>query len=84
MEAERELRENEYLLVLTDLQREGKATEGLEFVNRTVASNTYRWTIAYVATDQWGKSRPAYLFAITNRPDHLVHYICDIAERERL
>lgn len=83
-EAERELVENEYLLVLTDLKREGRETEGLEFVQRTVATHTYRWTIAYVGTDQWGKTRPAYLFAITNRPDHLVHYVCDVAERERL
>ena len=83
-EAERELIENEYLLVLTDLKREGKETEGLEFVKRTVVSGTHRWTIAYVSTDQWGKERPAYLFAITNRPDHLIHYVCDIAERERL
>ncbi len=83
-EAERELIENEYLLVLTDLKREGRETEGLDFVRRTVTSGTYRWTIAYVGTDQWGQARPAYLFAITNRPDHLIHYVCDVAERERL
>jgi len=83
-DAERELMEHEYLLVITDLKREGNATEGLDFVRRTVASGTYRWAIAYVATDQWGKPRPEYLFAITNRPDHLIHYICDVAERERL
>jgi len=83
-EAERELKENEYLMVLTDLDREGKATEGLEFVKRTVANKTHRWTIAYVGTDQWGLPRPPYLFAITNRPDHLIHYVCDVAERERL
>jgi CheY-like chemotaxis protein len=83
-EAERELIENEYLLVITDLKREGNPTEGLDFVGRTVASGTYRWTIAYVGTAQWGKPRPEYLFAITNRPDHLIHYICDVAERERL
>jgi len=83
-EAERELKENEYLMVLTDLDREGKATEGLEFVKRTVANKTHRWTIAYVETGQWGLPRPPYLFAITNRPDHLIHYVCDVAERERL
>lgn len=83
-EAERELAENEYLLVVTDLKREGSDTEGLAFVKRTVDSRTYRWTIAYVGTDQWGKPQPAYLFGITNRPDHLIHYVCDVAERERL
>jgi len=83
-DADRELRKHEYLLVITDLQREGNATEGLDFVRRTVESGTYRWTIAYVGSEQWGRPRPAYLFAITNRPDHLIHYICDVAERERL
>ena len=83
-DAERELEEHEYLFVITDLQREGNATEGLDFVKCTVASGAYRWTIAYVGTDQQGRPRPEYLFAITNRPDHLIHYICDVAERERL
>lgn len=82
--AENELRDNVFAMVITDLKREGKETEGLEFVNRTVAAETYRWTIAYVGTDQEGKPRPANLFAITNRPDHLIHYVCDIIERERL
>ncbi len=83
-QAEQELRENEYLLVITDLNREGKANEGLKFVKRTVASKTNRWTIAYVGTDQCRQSKPAYLFGITNRPDHLIHLICDVIERERL
>lgn len=83
-EAERELRDHLYLLVITDLQREGKALEGLEFVGRTVASKTYVWTIAYVGSDQWGRPRPAHLFGITNRPDQLMHLVCDVVERERL
>ena len=30
------------------------------------------------------RGTPPLVFGITNRPDHLVHYIIDIAERERL
>jgi CheY-like chemotaxis protein len=41
-EAEKKLRENIYFLGLSDLNRGGKDTEGLEFVNRTVRSGTYR------------------------------------------
>ena len=82
--AEGELRHHVYTMVVTDLKREGKETEGLTFINYIVKENIYRWTIAYVGTDQWGKSRPPYLFAITNRPDHLIHYVCDVIERERL
>ena len=31
-----------------------------------------------------GQGQAAYLFGITNRPDQLMHYVCDIVERERL
>jgi CheY-like chemotaxis protein len=83
-EAERELRDNEYLMIITDIKREGKSTEGLEFIQRMARQGIERFTIAYVGTPQAGLPRPAYLFGITNRPDHLVHYVCDVVERERL
>ena len=83
-EAERELRDNEYLMVITDLDREGKPTEGLEFIQRMVRQGIEPFSIAYVGTPQIGLPRPAYLFGITDRPDHLVHYVCDVVERERL
>ena len=57
-EAEAELKESVYTLVITDLKREGNETEGLEFVKRTVEAKTNRWTIAYVRADQWDKARP--------------------------
>jgi CheY-like chemotaxis protein len=83
-EAERAVRDNIYTLVITDLKREGRDDEGLQFVSRLVASRTYVWTIAYTGSDQTGKARPANLFGITNRPDHLMHLVCDIVEREKL
>ncbi|HET9978116.1 MAG TPA: response regulator [Burkholderiaceae bacterium] len=83
-EAEQALTQSEFHLVVTDLNREGKPTEGLEFVARTLQAGIYRWTVAYVGTDQRNKAMPAGLFGITNRPDHLMHLVCDVAERERL
>jgi CheY-like chemotaxis protein len=83
-DAERELRENEYVLVITDVKRENKPAEGLEFMQRMVREGIDRFTIAYVGTPQAGLPRPPYLFAITNRPDHLIHYVCDVIERQRL
>ncbi|CAG1022214.1 hypothetical protein MTYM_01557 [Methylococcales bacterium] len=83
-QAETALRENVFLLVITDSQREGRATEGLDFVKRMVEERIYRWTIAYVGSDQDGLPRPPYLFGITNRPDQLIHLVCDIVERERI
>jgi CheY-like chemotaxis protein len=82
--AEKELRENVFLLVLTDLKREGNGTEGIDFVARTVAARTDRPTIGYVDTNQSGLACPANFFGITNRPDHLVHLVCDVVERERI
>jgi CheY-like chemotaxis protein len=82
--AEDALRSSVFTLVITDLKREGNDLEGLAFVDRTWNERTYRWTIAYTGTDQTDQSTPAHLFGITNRPDHLMHLICDIAERERL
>jgi CheY-like chemotaxis protein len=83
-QAESALRDNKYLLVITDLKREGRDDEGLQFVARTLASKTYVWVIAYVGTDQRGKARPADLFGITNRPDHLMHLVCDVVAREKM
>ena len=83
-QAETALRKNCFLLVITDINREGRNTEGLDFVNRTVYAGISVWTIAYVRTYQDGLPRPPYLFGITNRPDHLIHLICDIIDRERI
>lgn len=83
-QAETALRDNKYLLAVTDLKREGRDDEGLQFVKRILANKTYVWTIAYVGIDQSGKPRPADLFGITNRPDHLMHLVCDVVEREKI
>lgn len=83
-DGERAARENIYTLIITDLAREGRDNEGLLFVARLVASKTYVWTIAYTGSDQQGQARPPHLFGITNRPDHLMHLVCDVVEREKL
>src|SRR5262245_59165893 len=83
-EAERALRETDFTVVVTDIKREGSDTEGLDFVARAWRGHFYRWTIAYTGTPQEGRSVPPHLFGITKRPDHLLHLICDAAERERL
>ncbi|MEI6066227.1 MAG: hypothetical protein WCP96_02735 [Methylococcaceae bacterium] len=83
-QAETALRENVFLIFITDINREGRNTEGLDFVKRIVYDGISVWTIAYVKTFQDGLPRPPYLFGITNRPDHLIHLICDIVDRERL
>ena len=83
-DAEKELRNHLFTLMITDLRREGRDDEGLRFVSRARSERFNRWTIAYVSTDQFGLGVPPGLFGITHRPDHLLHLVCDVAERERL
>ena len=82
-QAEISLRNKKFLIFITDINREGLKTEGLDFVKRTVYAGISVWSIAYVKTYQDGLPKPPYFFGITNRPDHLIHLICDIIERER-
>jgi hypothetical protein len=39
------------------------------------------WIIFYVTVLKPGV--PEYVFNITNRPDHLLHFVMDVLERER-
>lgn len=80
--AEQFLRNHHYLLMVTDLKREGRDDEGIAFARRAAEAHIGVWTLAYVGTDQHGLARPAYLFGITHRPDHLFHLVCDVAQRE--
>ena len=83
-DARKELKENVYVAVITDLKREDKDTEGLNFAN-SIANVDYAVpVIAYTGANQAGRPRPANLFAITNRPDELVQYLCDVIERAKI
>lgn len=81
-EAEQFLRNHRYLLMLTDIDREDIADEGIRFAARAARLGIHVWTIGYTGTDQTGRSPPLHFFGITNRPDHLMHLICDVAQRE--
>jgi CheY-like chemotaxis protein len=80
-EALKLLQRHEYHAVISDIKRGSDARAGIEMVERMWAQNIYRWTIFYVRTLRPGL--PDHAFAITNRPDHLLHYLMDILERER-
>jgi CheY-like chemotaxis protein len=85
-------RRHRYDVIVSDIERDGNAEAGLEMRADMEANGTSRWTIFYVqqlrtATLAGGKYEHAMVppgaFAITNRPDHLLHYIIDVLERER-
>lgn len=83
-QAEQFLRNHHYLLMLTDIERDGMADEGIRFVKKAVVENIHVPTIGYTGSDQTALPRPPHFFGITNRPDHLMHLVCDVAQREGL
>lgn len=80
--AEQFLRNHHYLLMVTDVRREGHGDEGIRFVQGLPAKGLLLPAIGYVGTDQSGQARPAHFFGMTRRPDHLMQLVCDVAQRE--
>ena len=71
-----------YLLVITDFDRQGSPTAGITFAGQVAAQTAAPPVIGYVGSSQAGMARPAHFFGVTNRPDHLMHLVCDVAQRE--
>lgn len=59
-----------------------KLTEVIDFIARLKKENLML-TIIYYGTYDKGLETPKEIFAITNRADHLIHFLIDILERER-
>jgi hypothetical protein len=83
-EALSQLGSNKYDAVVSDIERKGEPDAGLRMVWEMWNRHLYRWTVFYIKKLNQTKGAPALAFGITNRPDHLLHYMIDIAERERL
>jgi len=77
------LQQTTYDAVISDMARGGVPDEGLKFLTEMRKRGLYRWTIFYVGRVDWERGTPPYAFGITNRPDHLLHYVLDVLERER-
>ena len=82
-EARTQLKRHRYDVVISDVDREGRNDEGIRFLREMWDGRFYRWTILYVRALDLERGTPAHAFAITNRPDHLLHYVMDVIERER-
>jgi hypothetical protein len=80
-EALKLLRRHEYHAVISDIKRGSDNRPGIDMVEKMWTQRLYRWTIFYVEKLEPGI--PDHAFNITNRPDHLLHYLMDILERER-
>ena len=75
------LRRHQYHVVVSDVSRPEGPDAGIKMAARMWHEHIYRWTIFYVTDLKQGM--PEHAFNITNRPDHLLHFIMDVLERER-
>lgn len=73
-----------YDAVISDIYRGKEPDAGIKFLH-TLHDRKFSYpVILYVGTLELSKGVPPYAFGITNRPDYLLHYVIDIAERKRL
>jgi len=75
--------QKKYDAVISDIARAGVRDEGLRFITKMHEQGLYQKTILYTGSLKPLAGTPTGAFAITNRPDDLVHYLIDIFERER-
>jgi CheY-like chemotaxis protein len=73
----------QYDAVISDMKREGVPDEGIRFLNELRNRGIYTWTVFYAGAFDPSRGTPPHAFGMTNRPDHLLHYVMDILERER-
>ncbi|HLF86109.1 MAG TPA: response regulator [Nitrospiria bacterium] len=77
------LGKKKYDAIISDMARNGVSDEGLRFVAEMRKRDMHQRTIFYVGLFFESERLPAGAFAITNRPDHLLHYVLDALERAR-
>lgn len=72
-----------YDMVISDMERDGIQDEGVKFLLRARSLGLHRPTVFYLSRVDESRGLPLYAFGIAARPDHLLHYIMDVLERER-
>lgn len=75
------LTDSDFTMVITDMARGLELRAGEELVRQMHAANVYRPTVIYSSRTSAAVGVPAGAFGLTNRADHLLHYIIDICER---
>lgn len=74
---------NRYDVIISEMEHGGEEEWGSEFLAEVRRREVYTWAVFYVLNFDPSLGIPGYAFGMTNRPDHLLHYIMDILERER-
>jgi CheY-like chemotaxis protein len=77
------LQRTKYDVVISDIERNGVPDEGVKFLKQMREKGLQQPTVFYTGHIDWSRGTPPYAFGITNRVDHLLHYLMDIVEREK-
>lgn len=77
------LRNGHYHAVISDMTRGGDSGAGVQLLDQMREEVLYHWFIIYAGHFDPAKGIPPYAFGMTDRPDHLLHYVMDVLERER-
>lgn len=72
-----------YDLVLTDIGRDGQASDGLDLVKAVHERRPGLPVILYVGDFRPELGVPAYAFGVAHRPDQLLHLTLDVLDRKR-
>lgn len=77
------LRDTHYDMIISDMERGGVGNAGVKLVSSMRDLDLQRPTVFYTSYVDESRGTPTYTVGITARPDHLLHYVMDILERER-
>jgi len=81
-EADEKVQRNDYVLVISDIDREGNPTEGLDFFNILPEDKKRIPFIFYIGRVDKSLGVPPYAFGITSMPSELTHLALDVLERK--
>ncbi len=75
------LGKEKFQIVVSDIRRNGKNTEGLDFMAQMRAAGLNMPLIYYVSELDKAKGVPVGAFGITDDPNELIHLTLDVVER---
>jgi CheY-like chemotaxis protein len=75
---------NGYDALISEMEHGGVEDWGRQFLAEIRKRQIHTWTVFYLLDFDPSRGIPGHAFGMTNRPDHLLHYIMDILERERI
>ncbi len=70
-----------YDAVISDMERGGDSEAGTKLAKQLLDCRRDACVVVYLTKMDFGRETPPHIFGLTNRPDHLLHYLIDIAER---